>query len=366
MTNYGSVLTTQNVFQSQDGEDDLPAVLSLGTNASNVCNVTKGDCGWAVHGGESSTLLTLNVSYEQNVESDATVHLGVGVTLGTVNKVGGELFINSAVATQLYQEAGQTTIDGTGAVADLQLQGGTVIYNTTGALNGYPRVAAGAVLNFNYDKRTKTVANVIEVHGQGLVLDDNKVVTSLVQDENNITVPGWGKNLRLTREAIDATLNIAGGIGDIIAGFVPADLQTAQSGQYVSMAAYRHLSVVFFKSTGTNGDDPIITLQQAQDAAGTGVKALNFVDVGGIKVKQGADVLVVTAWTTITASTGIHTLSANAYSNTDGHLQAIYSIEIDRNALDLAGGFNFVRVTISDVGLNADLGCVLYVPTRPF
>lgn len=196
---YGAVQTTCNIFQSQEGEDDLPAVILKGTHASNVLNVTKGSFGVGMFGNEASTVLTLNESYESDVQGDAKGTLGAGVTLGTVNKVGGSLVINSAVGTALNHEAGTTTIDGSGNVASLQIQGGTVIYNTSGTLGGNTVVAGDGVLNFNYDKRAKTVTNPIDVFGNGQVLDDNKAVASLIIDYNDINVPGFGRNVRLTR-----------------------------------------------------------------------------------------------------------------------------------------------------------------------
>lgn len=197
---YGAVQTAANVFQSQEGEDDRPAVILKGTNASNVLNVTKGDVGVAIYGGDVSTLLTVNISYEDDVQNDASVLLGQGVTLGTINKVGGNLNVNSAVATALNHEAGNTTIDGTGNVASLQIQGGTVIYNTSGTLNGNTVVANDGQLNFNFDKRAKTVTNPIDVFGRlDAVVDDNKVVATLIIDYNDLNVPGWGRNVRLTR-----------------------------------------------------------------------------------------------------------------------------------------------------------------------
>lgn len=143
--------------------------------------------------------------------------------------------------------------------------------------------------------------------------------------------------------------------GQIVAGFVPLDLQTARDGDWVKLYDWGDLNIIFFAGTGTDGEDPTITLQQATDNAGAGAKALNFTT---IYRKQGADVLAVPQFETITQA------AANTYTNTDGHLQKIWGLYVDRDELDLDGGFKYVRLRCSDVGSNAQLGCVLYVLNR--
>ena len=142
----------------------------------------------------------------------------------------------------------------------------------------------------------------------------------------------------------------------LVCGFVPLDLQTQRDADWVSLANYNHASVVFFKGTGTDGDDPVLTLQQAQDNAGTGVKALTFTDIWR---KQAADVQTVAQFTRTTQA------AANTYTNTDAHQQSIWVLEIDADMLDVDAGFTHLRVTCSDTGTNAQLGCVLYVLSQP-
>ena len=142
----------------------------------------------------------------------------------------------------------------------------------------------------------------------------------------------------------------------IVAGFVPLDLQTQRDADFVHLRDFNHLSVIFFKGTGTDGDDPTVTLQQATDNVGSGAKALNFTEIWR---KQGADVQTVAQFTKTTQS------AANTYTNTDGHLQAIWVLEIDADMLDVDGGFKYVRLTLNDTGTNAQLGCVLYVLSEP-
>ena len=141
----------------------------------------------------------------------------------------------------------------------------------------------------------------------------------------------------------------------IVAGFVPLDLQTQRDGDWVRLRDFNHLTVIFYKGTGTDGDDPIVTLQQATDNAGTGVKALTFTEVWR---KQGADVQAVGQFTKTTQA------AATSYTNTDGHQQAFWVFEIDADMLDADNGFQYVRATLNDTGGNAQLGCVLYILTE--
>ena len=142
----------------------------------------------------------------------------------------------------------------------------------------------------------------------------------------------------------------------IVCGFVPLYLQTQRDADWVDLGNYNHMTLLFFKGTGTDGDDPILTLQQAQDNSGTGVKALTFTEIWR---KQDADVQTVAQFTTTTQS------AANTYTNTDAHEQCIWALEIDADMLDVDNGFQYVRATLNDTGTNAQLGCVLYILTDP-
>ncbi|MFO0966840.1 MAG: hypothetical protein U0793_14805 [Gemmataceae bacterium] len=142
----------------------------------------------------------------------------------------------------------------------------------------------------------------------------------------------------------------------ITAGFVPLDLQTQRDGDWVGMQDYNHLTIVFYKGVGTANDDPIVTLQQAQDNSGTGAKALTFTEIWR---KQASDVQTVAQFTKTTQS------AANTYTTTAAASQAIWVLEIDADMLDVDGGFKYVRLTLNDIGSNPQLGCVLYILTEP-
>lgn len=147
-------------------------------------------------------------------------------------------------------------------------------------------------------------------------------------------------------------------IAQICAGVLPVNLSAgANTGDWVSLKNFERCLVILFKDAGTAGDDPTLTLQQAQDVSDTGVKELNFTT---IFKKQGADVRAVGQWTKVTQATG------NTYTDaTSAEVEAIWAVDIKAEDLDVANGFDCIRASVADTdpdGSNAQLGCLLYIP----
>jgi hypothetical protein len=143
----------------------------------------------------------------------------------------------------------------------------------------------------------------------------------------------------------------------IAAGFVPVDMAAgANNGDWISLKDYNHLTILFYKAAGASGEPPTITVQQATDNAGAGAKALNFTEVW---TKNNADVQTVGQFTKVTQA------AANTYALAAGNTQAIVAIEIDGDMLDVDGGFDHVRATVADVGITAQVGCILYILSQP-
>ena len=143
---------------------------------------------------------------------------------------------------------------------------------------------------------------------------------------------------------------------DIVPAIIPLDLQTARVGDFVSLKNATDCLVVVLKGIGTAGDDPVISLEQASDVAGTGVKALN--EVRTFYKKIGATAMTaISAWTRVdqTADDALTTdiLSAEG----DG----LWAVNIEADQLDVDGGFDCIRVSIADVGNNPQLGAALYI-----
>jgi hypothetical protein len=187
-------------------ESGIPAILLKGTNAANALNVNKGDVGVGFFGGESATLLAVNVGYESNPAGDSSVWLGAGVTLANAALIqtGGNLIVNSATSgtATITQYDGNLTLQ-TGAQTGLSVLGGTCVYNSTGTLAGTPVIGGSGTLDFSQDLRAKTVTNPINIYGaKSKLLDPNKVVAGLVIDLNQLANSDnldIGTNIKLTR-----------------------------------------------------------------------------------------------------------------------------------------------------------------------
>lgn len=150
-------------------------------------------------------------------------------------------------------------------------------------------------------------------------------------------------------------MNPLGALFDIVAGTAPADLGTAVPGTYISLKNAEGVLVVFFKGAGTAGEDPVLELQQAKTVAGGSAKDLNgFVD---IHKKQGASVGAVGAWTKVSQAADEDFVG----DGTSAENQGLYAAWIPTTSLDIANGFDCVAVNVKDVGVAAQIGCVLYL-----
>jgi len=147
----------------------------------------------------------------------------------------------------------------------------------------------------------------------------------------------------------------------IVSGIAPLALTTARDGDWVSLKNYRRCLAVFFKGIGTAGDDPTMTVRQATDVSGTSAKALTFADV---YTKQDPTSLAdVAQWTKNTRTGGAIT---NTYTDaTSAEQQVLWAVEFKSEDLDTANDFDCIQVQISDVGTNAQTGCVLYIMGDP-
>lgn len=187
--NVGSVQTTLNQYGSGSPEDEgVPAVLFLGTHASNAVNVTGGSFGAAVYGGEVATISALKISTADGADTPEVV-CGLGVTLGTVLNYGGVLACDATTAaiTSITQYDGSITINGkTNAVTALTLYGGTVYYNSSGTCTA-ATVGNQGTLDFRRDPRAKTVTQLNCYAGAAVY--DTIAVTTLT---NGIDLIGCG------------------------------------------------------------------------------------------------------------------------------------------------------------------------------
>jgi hypothetical protein len=150
----------------------------------------------------------------------------------------------------------------------------------------------------------------------------------------------------------------------IASAFVPVNMATgANAGDRVSLKGYQGVAIVFFKGAGTAGQDPTITLTQYQEASGGASAALNITRVDK---KQGADLTAIGMDTVSTSASPAtnDTFNANTWTNsTLAEEQAL--VVIDVKAEDLTEGYDFIGMSVADVGTNAQIGCALYLLYGP-
>lgn len=143
----------------------------------------------------------------------------------------------------------------------------------------------------------------------------------------------------------------------IVAGVIPVNLATAaNNGDFVSMKGYGRCAIVLFKGIGTAGEDPVITIEQATDVAGTGTKVVDF---SRIDTKVGTQTGIGTFTKTAVAAGGTY---VDAVS---GEAEGLFVIDIKAEDLDIDAGFDCIRAKVADVGTTTQLGGVLYLLHEP-
>lgn len=135
----------------------------------------------------------------------------------------------------------------------------------------------------------------------------------------------------------------------VVKAFGPVDTTGAgQDGAWVSLAQFRRCAVML--STGAwAGGNAAVTLEQAQDAAGTGAKALAF----------DKYVEVFNAANTPDDVAAEVAVSSNTYNLTGAN--KVHVIEVRSGDLDINNGFRFIRVRTASPGANADLIAAHYL-----
>ena len=144
----------------------------------------------------------------------------------------------------------------------------------------------------------------------------------------------------------------------VVSGFVPTDSGAAYTGDYVSFKNYNRCTVIYFTAAGITDDDPVLTFSQATDVSGLGDTPLVVVDT--IHIKADADL------TTIGVNTRVTQTAVATYTDdTHAELQKIYQIDVTADQLDVANGFNVMRVTVADVGTTGQISSMIYIMSEP-
>ena len=200
----GTRLTDLQIYKTDDADRDQGfAVDWLGTNANNTVTVMRGDFASAMGVGEVATIKTLTMGYVSDVEGDALVQLGPGVTLTNVKKVGGDLQQYCGASGTWEQTAGTTEVLGSGSLTAPAVRGGDLYYSSTATLAGSPAatVSGTGKFSFEHNMATKSVTNAFKVYGdEADVYDPHKVVTSLAVNYVETTrQENIGRNYTVTR-----------------------------------------------------------------------------------------------------------------------------------------------------------------------
>ena len=182
--NLGTVQSTVIITNSGTGEDaNVPAILLLGTHASNVVTINRGSLGVAYYPTESATVATFQQAFFDDQQGDTDVFIGSGVTLGAVQKSGGDLELHSSTTT-LSQTGGVTNIFG-GAHPDIDIIDGDLNYNSIGT--AVISIGGSGTLNFNQDRRAKTITTITKQSEDCEIYDNSDSVSALVIVMQNLS-----------------------------------------------------------------------------------------------------------------------------------------------------------------------------------
>jgi hypothetical protein len=151
----------------------------------------------------------------------------------------------------------------------------------------------------------------------------------------------------------------ANGLGnryDLGTGFVPVDMQTAQTGKRLYMGNCDSVDVVLIKAAGTAGDDPVLTLKQ--HTAATGGSTSNLASITKYWVKREATLDNDELWEEFTQAAGA-TITDPGGATTSAEEQQIVVFNVSKD--QLTGSNKYISLDVADTGTNAQLGTVLYI-----
>ena len=128
----------------------------LNTNSSSTLIVYKGKVEVATGPGATAEFSKITVSYDTNASTDADVFIGSGVTLATLDCLGGDTILECA-ATAATISAGTLLTLGSGAIATLNVNGGTVTSNSSGTIATLNVLNGSGTIDFTKTNAARTV-----------------------------------------------------------------------------------------------------------------------------------------------------------------------------------------------------------------
>jgi hypothetical protein len=117
---------------------------------------------------------------------------------------------------------------------------------------------------------------------------------------------------------------------------------------YVSLKNYRKLQILIYIADGTTVTGTAVTLKQATAVAGTAEKALAFTRMLANTDYGASKTMVETA-----------VVSSTFTTQTTNSKDSLYIIEVDSESLDVANGFDCVRVDCTGHAATASRGCIV-------
>ncbi len=163
----------------QRANSTTPVVLITGGNSSSELDINKGDVGLACFQGQTATFAMIKTGYVSQPLSDVALTIGLGATLTTVAKNGGNVISRVGAATITQDVAGGTlTLTDSATVTTLNVFAGTVNLSTNGTVETI-NLYGSATLNCDGDPRAKSVTNAINVYSASItVIDAAKTINA--------------------------------------------------------------------------------------------------------------------------------------------------------------------------------------------
>lgn len=134
--NLHTAASTVTVQDSGRAEAGRFAVDLLANNSGTVVRVNRGQVGVAANANETATVSAVRVSYRDQRQADADVTLGPGLTVATVEHLGGTVLMRCGCTTYVG-EGGTLRREGSGAVATFDNRGARVDDFSTGTITTF-------------------------------------------------------------------------------------------------------------------------------------------------------------------------------------------------------------------------------------
>ena len=181
------VTTVYNTSSSND--TGKPAFRLKANNSDHeIRDIRKGTVGICCLTSESGEVASIFQSYDTNIASDSTLTVGEGLTVETIESIGGIINIHqlsTKTITTLTNSGGAMKTFGAGVVTTFDGDGGTITPSSTGTITTY--IAGGGLTDFTKSAESRTVTNLQYKAGARLKIDVLTGGSGVVTVTNGIT-----------------------------------------------------------------------------------------------------------------------------------------------------------------------------------